>query len=282
MTADGGVVPQRLEAAASFGPFLEVGDGQAMLRLPGLGRLLATADGVAVAPDAGHVIEDLAPLHASALACSWMFRGALPLRAATVERDGRAMLLVGLAATGKSTVAAALVGSGWRLIGDAVAPVRAGDDGVVVEPTSDSVDLWPEALEQLGHPGDLGRTIRPGVAKRSVTATELGGTALDGTGAGGTVPVAAVVLLRSRDRDERVVDRVSGFDAVNLVTGSVWNARACASVLGPTAHFESCMRIVRSATVARVGACHGEHPSTTAATVAEFVDRAPRPDRGTR
>ena len=278
----GSAVPDRLETAASCGPLLEVGDGQALLRLPGVGRLLATSDGVTAAPDEGRVAEDLAPLHASALACTWMFRGALPLRAAAVERDGRAVLLVGLAATGKSTVAAALLGSGWRLIGDAVAPLRAADGGVTVEPTSDSVDLWPKALEQLGHPGDLGREIRPGVAKRSVSALELGATALGGTGAGSRVPVAAVVLLRSRDRDERVVDQVSGFDAVNLVTGSVGNARACATVFGPTAHFESCMQIVRSTTVARVGASHDEHPGTTAATVAEFVDRPQRSDGGTR
>jgi HprK-related kinase A len=51
----------------------------------------------------------------------------LLLHAATVERDGRALLMTGDSGSGKSTLAAMLGESGWRLLGDEFALVDLGD-----------------------------------------------------------------------------------------------------------------------------------------------------------
>ncbi|MGE9115877.1 ATP-binding cassette domain-containing protein, partial [Escherichia coli] len=48
----------------------------------------------------------------------------LLLHAATVERDGRAIVLTGESGAGKSTLAALLSGRGWRLMGDEFALVN--------------------------------------------------------------------------------------------------------------------------------------------------------------
>jgi HprK-related kinase A len=51
----------------------------------------------------------------------------LLLHAATVEKDGRALILTGESGAGKSTLAAMLGEKGWRLMGDEFALLRLGD-----------------------------------------------------------------------------------------------------------------------------------------------------------
>ncbi len=51
----------------------------------------------------------------------------LMIHAAVVERDGRALILAGAPGTGKSTLCAALVLSGWRLLSDEFALVALSD-----------------------------------------------------------------------------------------------------------------------------------------------------------
>ncbi len=59
-----------------------------------------------------------------ALALSAGRPGWLPLRAAAVARDGRAVVLAGAHRTGKTTLASRLVRAGWQYLADAVTFVR--------------------------------------------------------------------------------------------------------------------------------------------------------------
>ena len=62
-----------------------------------------------------------------------VFRSAnnyLMVHAATVERNGRALFLVGASGSGKSTLCAALVLSGWRLLSDEIALISPNDGKV--------------------------------------------------------------------------------------------------------------------------------------------------------
>ncbi|MFX9020101.1 hypothetical protein ABTN35_21005, partial [Acinetobacter baumannii] len=56
-------------------------------------------------------------------------RGQLPLHAACVARDGRALALAGPSGRGKSTLAAALAASGWTALTDDVCRVQFRDEG---------------------------------------------------------------------------------------------------------------------------------------------------------
>ena len=55
----------------------------------------------------------------------------LVVHAAAIERNGRVVILPGAPGAGKSTLAAALTRSGWRLLSDELALIRPGDGKVV-------------------------------------------------------------------------------------------------------------------------------------------------------
>ncbi|MFO0972186.1 MAG: hypothetical protein U1A27_01935 [Phycisphaerae bacterium] len=78
-------------------------------------------------------------------AANWAIATALPefllLHAACLERDGAGLVLAGQPESGKSTLAAALLLSGWRYLSDEFA---------LVEPASGWIDAYPKALSLKG------------------------------------------------------------------------------------------------------------------------------------
>ena len=90
----------------------------------------------------------------------------LILHAAVVERGGRALILPGKPGAGKSTLCAALVAAGWRLMSDEFALVRPADGLVVAVPRP--ISLKNESIA-------LARTIVPDLVMGPIAeATQKG------------------------------------------------------------------------------------------------------------
>jgi HprK-related kinase A len=91
----------------------------------------------------------------------------LLLHAATVERDGKALILTGHSGAGKSTLAALLGEHGWRLMGDEFALLDP-DDGSL-HPFPRAISLKNEAIGLFAHadPDRLGPRI-DGTPKGSI------------------------------------------------------------------------------------------------------------------
>jgi len=77
-------------------------------------------------------------------------RGYLLLHASAVAVDDEAVLFLGSAGWGKSTMAAALHARGHRFVTDDVAALRVGGSSPVLFPGFPQLKLWPEALVSLG------------------------------------------------------------------------------------------------------------------------------------
>lgn len=71
----------------------------------------------------------------------------LLVHAAVVEKDGQAALFPGDAGSGKSTLCAALVYRGWRLLSDEVAPVGPADGRIV--PVPRPISLKGDSIEAV-------------------------------------------------------------------------------------------------------------------------------------
>ena len=119
-------------------------------------------------------------------------RGALPLHAVAVSFEGRALLVCGDSGTGKSTLAARLLGLGCDLLGDEPVVVDVVGDEVVAQHGSWRLrvnDGSPAHGDLVGQGFDIvdNHGKAAAVLSRGAAALSAG------------VPVAAIVVLRGRD-----------------------------------------------------------------------------------
>ena len=77
-------------------------------------------------------------------------RGQAMWHGSAVELDGPCVLFCGEAGEGKSTMAAASVAAGARLVADDLSRVSSGESGAVLYPSSSRIKLWREAVEHFG------------------------------------------------------------------------------------------------------------------------------------
>jgi HprK-related kinase A len=73
----------------------------------------------------------------------------LMLHAAVLERDGRALIMPALPGSGKSTLCAALMYRGWRLLSDEFGLVRPGDAALRFHPLPRPVPLKNESIQVI-------------------------------------------------------------------------------------------------------------------------------------
>ncbi len=99
-------------------------------------------------------------------------RGQLPLHAAAVEIEGKAVALMGGVGVGKSALAAALYKRGHRFVADDVTAVQPDvEDIPMVSPGFPHLKLWPEVISALGDNPERLLSVEPGTEKRSYKIT---------------------------------------------------------------------------------------------------------------
>jgi hypothetical protein len=149
-----GKVPSRLSRPDHVAPLFQTrGTGEYLLVLPGTGRILIReGSDVTVEPEADTPATNLSAILARPVqAVLWHQRGLLPLHASGVVIGGRAVALCGCGAAGKSTLAAVLAAASHRVIADDICVVDAGGNAeIVVLPGCARLELWPDALAELG------------------------------------------------------------------------------------------------------------------------------------
>jgi len=181
-----------LEGPALDLPVLQIAEDRTVLvRFDGIGRFRLRGKRVTcqleTAPDAP-VIS--AVVFGNVLASLCWQRGQLPLHGSAVAIDGRALLLLGRAATGKSTLAAALALRGHAVLSDEVAVIV--DQACL--PAGGALSLADDALALLGIDGDdLPRYENFSLAKR----LWLGGATVEPR----SYPLAAIVCLGKAEAD---------------------------------------------------------------------------------
>lgn len=188
-------------------------DGTALVRLPDIGRFLLRGAEVVfdleTAPDAPEIT---AAVFGNVLACLCWRRGQLALHGSAVAVKGRAVLLLGPAATGKSLLAGALARRGHRMLADEVAAVADG----ACYPAGSVLSLADDALTAAGiAPGDLPQYTNFPIPKRLWTAGPAPRPR--------PYPIAAVLRLAKAAPDApNRPERLENEAAIEAVLGQVY------------------------------------------------------------
>lgn len=194
------------------------------LEVPGLIRLMAHDGREIVAQPLGTATEaDIAPfILSTGFAAILHQRRLLALHAATVAWQGRAIALCGPTGAGKSTLAAALCRAGAGFVGDDIAAIRTDTaDGVpMVWPDGRQHRLWADAIDHLTLAERQGPPIRSHMRKFHVAPS----SPVDG--GQDAAPLAAVILLRTRDRTvppgPPAIERLALVDAAPLLRAEIY------------------------------------------------------------
>ncbi|HYD97747.1 MAG TPA: hypothetical protein VEH84_00065 [Alphaproteobacteria bacterium] len=149
-----GEVPDRLEGAVHEGPLLQVAaDGTCRYAIAGVAAYrVAGGRHVTVQPWMEPTATDIRVfLLGSVFGFLCHQRGLLPLHAGCVEIGGHVVALAGPSGVGKSTLTAAFLRRGFRVLADDVTVVDvAAPGGPLVLPSFPRVKLWRDAMDGLG------------------------------------------------------------------------------------------------------------------------------------
>jgi hypothetical protein len=144
-------------------------------------------------PDASTLEDTSIYLLGPVLGFALRLRGIPCLHASAVEVGGRAVALLGGAAAGKSTTAAAFARLGYPVLTDDVAPILERNDALHIQPAYAQLRLWPDSAALLFGSEDALPRLTPTWSKRALD--------LQGHGhafRGEPLPLAAIYLLGNR------------------------------------------------------------------------------------
>lgn len=159
-------------------------------------RIALDANGTAVWatwPEPATIEDTATYLLGPTLGLVLRLRGTTCLHASAVNVGGKAIAFVGPSGSGKSSLAAAFVQRGLRVLSDDVAPLTRRGPLVMVQPAYPRVRLWPSSVAGLFGSAEALPRLTPGWDKRF----------LDMSGPGGLfqadpLPLGAIYLLGER------------------------------------------------------------------------------------
>ena len=226
-------------------------DGSSYVRWENIGEVLISKDGGSITCRSFHQTNSESfqvYLLGQALSFALVKRGFEPLHATAVAVEGQAVAFLGDCGFGKSTLAAALLQAGYRLLTDDLLLLQTTPRGILAYPGPARIKLFPEMASKLMGKGSSGVPMNPQTQKLIVglNADSMCGEA---------VPLAAVYVLASPNEGAGggiCTAPISRREAFVTLLGSAFNY-----VISDPARlrrqFDSMQRLANATTIRRLG-----------------------------
>ena len=211
-------VPIALGGSSVTGPSWEFRNDRFLLRVPRLGRILVSAGryiNVQMEPGA-HEHDAMGFVLGTAFGLLLHQRDTLVLRAAAVAKDGRAIAICGASAAGKSTLAAALCGSGYSFVTDDLCVVDLNErQQPITLSDGHNLKLWKESIDALALGGRRGPAVRDQFKKFYVEPPSL---AIEGP------RLSVIYVLREAGPSVKpCIDELTLLDALLAIDGASYH-----------------------------------------------------------
>ncbi len=180
----------------------QLGDGSDYLRWNGLFEFLVSADGrrIACFPSNGNSRETFQTyLVSQVLSFALLKQGIEPLHATVVVQNGRAVAFLGDCGSGKSSLGAAFLRAGHRLLTDDLLVIREHDEsgqGFLAYPGPPRIKLFPKIAASLFSNRFTGVPLNPRTRKQVIPLNPF-------QSSHGPVPLRAMYVLRPPSRRRR-------------------------------------------------------------------------------
>lgn len=215
-----GPVPDRLQDLILDQPPVQLSaDGSCRFAVPDVATYLIDPAGcrVVIDPAAGASMQDIRIfLLGTVLGILCARRGILPLHAACVQVGDGAVALAGASGMGKSTLAAAFIRRGYRILSDDVTALEVdGDSRVLVRPSLPRLKLCPDAMDRFVMSADGADRALRDAGKFIIPVDEHFHPA--------PLPLIATVHLRpAADGQPTALHRLSGIQVLAAVADDVY------------------------------------------------------------
>jgi len=170
-----GEVPENLDNKISSGILYESAKQKFLLKLPNVGKYLATnGNQIIVDPKPGATNDEIRLfLLGSVFGAILHQRGYLPLHGSAVKIHNEAMVIIGNSAAGKSTLAASLDKAGYSLISDDISAILLKESGqCVILGGTPFLKLWKDTTDIL-YPNSSFSRVRPQIRKYRIPAAKI-------------------------------------------------------------------------------------------------------------
>jgi hypothetical protein len=172
-------------------------------------------------------------------------RGYLPLHGSALETAKGAVIFAGPSGRGKSTLAAAFMLRGYRILADDISTLRTDSDGrILLQPAFPQLKLWADSVNKIGaDPASLHR-VRPELEKYGLRfQAEFALT---------PQPLHAVYILNVVNHGEFQLKALSGLEKMDALTRNTFGHKYVRGIGRQSQHFSQTATAAKNLRVCRV------------------------------